>query len=83
MFYHSTYLYIRRPMHMSGLLISQWGPAHPFFVGDKYVTPPVSGYIPAAYKSVSTLQKSTPQITTLAPQFTFSSTFLWFKKKPT
>ena len=43
MFYISTYLYIHRPMHVSGLLISLWDPANPPFVRDIYTTP--TGYV--------------------------------------
>ena len=35
--FYTTYLYIRIPKHMSGLLISLWEPANSLF--DKYVTP--------------------------------------------
>jgi len=30
---------MRRPIHVSGLLISLWEPANSLFVPDKYVTP--------------------------------------------
>ena len=38
MFYTSTYLMIHKAIHVSGLLISLWFRANPFFVPDKYVT---------------------------------------------
>ena len=55
MFYTSTYLYMRRPIHVSGLLISLWDQANPLFIHNKYMSHTQgNGYIKAKYKSGNT-----------------------------
>ena len=69
-------MYIRRPIHVSGLLINLWELANPLFVRDKYVTP-TGKRLHAGYVQKAEARKTYH----LIPQLAVNNTCVWFNCK--